>query len=138
MTAEEYLGRIKKIDHMIRNKLEEQLHWQEVAGGLVGGASVGERVQTTRNLHSGTDAIDRCIDIEAEIRSLQLEWLAIMKTIEKLPTDEYRVVCSLYVKGDSMKETAYTLGKSYEWVKLKKRDALSRVQDLIDEQNEKG
>lgn len=138
MTAHEYLSRVKKIDFMIRNKIEEQRHWEEVARGLFGGGSVGDRVQTTMNPHRGTDAVDRCIDLEAEIRSLQLEWLDIMRTIERLSTDEYRVVCSLYVKGESIKETAYSLKKSYEWVKLKKRDALIRVQDLIEEQNEKG
>lgn len=138
MTAHEYLSRLKKIDSMIGNKLEEQRHWEEVARGLFGGGSVGERVQTTRNPHSGTDAVDRCIDLEAEIRSLKLEWIKVIRTIEQLSTDEYKVVSCLYVKGESMKETAYSLKKSYEWVKLKKRDALIRVQDLIDEQNEKG
>lgn len=127
-----YLERIKKIDSIIRNKLRDHARWVEVAEGL-GGASDGERVQSSRNLHRGADAIGNYIDIEAEIRSLKRERQEIIETIERLPSAEYELVYRLYVQDYSMKEIAYQLGKSYEWVKMKKRRALQLVQALIDE-----
>lgn len=128
-----YLERIKKIDSIIRNKLRDHARWVEVAEGL-GGASDGERVQSSRNLHRGADAIGNYIDIEAEIRSLKRERQEIIETIERLPSAEYELVYRLYVQDYSMKEIAYQLGKSYEWVKVKKRRALQLVQALIDEE----
>ena len=127
-----YLERIKKIDSIIRNKLRDHARWVEIAEGL-GGASDGERVQSSRNLHRGADAIGDYIDIEAEIRSLKRERQEIIETIERLPSAEYELVYRLYVQDYSMKEIAYQLGKSYEWVKVKKRRALQLVQALIDE-----
>ena len=132
MKATTYLDRIKKIDAMINNKMRDHARWVEIAEGL-GGASDGERVQSSRNLHRGADAIGNYIDIEAEIRSLKRERQEIIETIERLPSAEYELVYRLYVQDYSMKEIAYQLGKSYEWVKMKKRRALQLVQALIDE-----
>lgn len=132
MKATTYLDRIKKIDAMIKNKMRDHARWVEIAEGL-GGASDGERVQSSRNLHRGADAIGNYIDIEAEIRSLKRERQEIIETIERLPSAEYELVYRLYVQDYSMKEIAYQLGKSYEWVKVKKRRALQLVQALIDE-----
>ena len=132
MTSEKYLQQIKKIDIIIVNKLRDHARWVEIAEGL-GGASDGERVQSSRNLHRGADAIGNYIDIEAEIRSLKRERQEIIETIERLPSAEYELVYRLYVQDYSMKEIAYQLGKSYEWVKVKKRRALQLVQALIDE-----
>lgn len=131
MKAITYLERIKKIDSMIRNKLRDYDRWVGVAEGL-GGASDGERVQSSRNLHRGADAIGNYIDIEAEIRSLRRERQEIIETIERLPSTEYDLVYRLYVQDYTMKEIAYQLGKSYEWVKLKKRRSLQLVQALLD------
>jgi DNA-directed RNA polymerase specialized sigma24 family protein len=131
MKAITYLERIKKIDSMIRNKLRDYDRWVGVAEGL-GGASNGERVQSSRNLHRGADAIGNYIDIEAEIRSLRRERQEIIETIERLPSTEYDLVYRLYVQDYTMKEIAYQKSKSYEWVKLKKRRALLLVQALLD------
>lgn len=131
MRAETYLDRIKKIDAMIKNKLRDHERWVAVAEGL-GGASVGERVQTSRNLHRGADAIGNYIDIESEIRALKQERQAIIKTIEQLPSTEYDLIYKLYVQDYSMKELAYHFGKSYDWVKLKKRHALRLIQTMLD------
>ena len=132
MNAESYLDRIKKIDSMIKNKMRDHERWVEVAEGL-GGASVGERVQSSRNLHRGSDAVGNYIDIEAEIRSLKRERQEIIKTIERLPSTEYDLIYKLYVQDYTMKEIAYQRSKSYGWVKITKKRALELVQALIDE-----
>ena len=70
MTAEEYLKQIKMIDAIIINKKKEYRRWKDIADGYGGGFSVSERVQTTRNLQRGSDAIIEYISIEQEISSL--------------------------------------------------------------------
>ena len=131
MEAERYLDRIKKIDAIIENKLSEYDRWVGVADGI-GGASIGERVQSSRNLHSGADAIGRYIDIEREIDALRSERQRILETIEQLPSTEYDLIYKLYAQSYSMKELAYHFGKSYEWVKFKKRHALMLIQAMLD------
>lgn len=131
MSAEEYLERIKKIDSMIKNKLRDHARWLEVADGL-GGASLGERVQSSRNLHRGSDAIDTYIDLEREINALKQERQRIIETIEQLPSAEYDVIYKLYVEDYTMKEVAYHAGKTYDWVKRHKRSALLMLQTFSD------
>lgn len=133
MEAEVYLDRIKKIDSMIKNKLRDYARWVEQADGL-GGAALGERVQSSRNLHRGADAIGNYIDIEREIAALKQERQTIIQTIEQLPAAEYDVIYKLYVEDYTLKEVAYHAGKSYRWVKLKKNHSLLLVQSLLDAQ----
>lgn len=131
MNAETYLDRIKKIDSMIKNKLRDYQRWVEQADGL-GGAALGERVQSSRNLHRGSDAIDSYIDLEREINALKKERQAIIQTIEQLPSAEYDVIYKLYVEDYTMKEVAYHAGKTYDWVKRHKRSALLMLQTFLD------
>lgn len=132
MTAEEYLGLIKKIDAIIVNKLRDHARWVEVAEGL-GGASVGERVQSSRNLQQMPTAIGNYIDIEGEIRALKQERQEIIHTLEQLPYPEYETLFLLYVGDQTLKEVAYYFKKSYDWAKAKKRTALQHLQEIIDE-----
>ena len=62
MTAEEYVKRIAEIDVIIKYKRQQEKRWRERAGDL-GGASVGDRVQSSRNLQPMATAIDKYIDI---------------------------------------------------------------------------
>lgn len=130
MSAEQYLERIKKIDEMIRNKKEDYQRWAEIAEGL-GGFSVGDKVQASRNLRQIPDAIGRYIDIEQEIKNLEQERQRIIKTIEKLPIDEYKILYGIYVKDSTMKDLVYSLGMSYSWVKQKKKEGLERIQSFL-------
>lgn len=130
MSAEQYLERIKKIDEMIRNKKEDHQRWVEIAEGL-GGFSVGDKVQSSRNLRQIPDAIGRYIDIEQEINDLEQERQRIIKTIEKLPIDEYKILYGIYVKDSTMKDLVYSLGMSYSWVKQKKKEGLERIQSFL-------
>lgn len=131
MTAEEYVKRLWKIDRIVNNKLLEHARLVGVAEGL-NGASIGEREQSSRNLQRIPDAIGKYIDIESEIRALELERQSIMQTIEKLPAYEYEVLYMLYVKDQTLKEVAYAFGRSYEWAKAKKRKALNLLQNILD------
>lgn len=131
--AEKYLERVKKLDAMILNKQRDYERWVAVADGG-GGDSAGERVQASRNLHRGSDAIGNYIDLEREISSLKQERQNIIRTIEQLPTEEYCVTYNLYVEDYSLKEIAYKRHKSYDWVKARKKRSLALVQSILEEQ----
>lgn len=143
MRAETYLERIKKIDVLILNKNREHRRWVDAADGMGGNAS-GDRVQASRNLHRGADAIGNYIDLEREIKALEAEKQNIIHTIERLPSVEYDILHKLYVgkydkKLDRMqyatiKDIAYQYEKTYDWAKKKKQHALRLLQGILDEQ----
>lgn len=135
MTAEEYVRRIRKIDMLVTNKLREHARWVGVAEGL-GGASLGDRVQASRNLQRIPDAIVNYIDLEDEIKALELERQRIMQTIEKLPAYEYEVLYMLYVKDCTLKEVAYHFKRSYDWAKARKKKALKLLQKILDKKED--
>lgn len=132
MRAETYLERVKKIDLLILNKRREHARWVEAADGM-GGVASGDRVQASRNLHRGADAIGNYIDLEREIKALENEKNNIILTIERLPGVEYDILHKLYIQDYNMKEIAFQYKKSYDWVKLKKRHSLRLLQALLDE-----
>ena len=132
MNAEQYIKRINKIDALILSKRRQYQRWVDAAEGMSGGFSAGDRVQGSRNLHKASDAVARYIDIEGEIKALTEEKNGILRTIEKLPEKEYRVLCAFYIEEQSLKEIAFDFDRSYEWAKKKKRRALSLLQGILD------
>ena len=133
MTAVECLQQIKRYDYIIANKLKEHRRWVEVADGI-GGFSVGERVQSSRNLHKGADAISNYIDIEREIKELEKKRQNIIDVVQKLSPIEYDILYKLYIEDHVMKELASEYHKSYAWVKEKKRKALAHLQEILDKE----
>ena len=131
MQAKRYLEQIRKIDFMITDKTKDYYRWIAVAEGL-GGFSVGDKVQTSKNLQQIPDAIGRYIDIDREIAALRDKRAAIIKTLEQLPLFEYRLLYKLYVEDCTAKEAAYDLGKSHDCIRHRKMYALRMVQKIID------
>lgn len=141
MTAEKYLEQIKGIDAIIINKLKDHRRFIELATGI-GGFSDGERVKSSPNLQRGADSIGAYIDIEREIAELKRKRESIIKTIEKLPPVEYKILYMLYVEYNedgedyTFKELAYKFKKSYDFIKKRKRRALRILQTILDERGE--
>ena len=131
MTAEQYIKQIKKYDYIIANKVKEYQHWVDVADGM-GGCSMGDKVQSQRNLHKGSDAIAKYIDIESEIKDLRRKRQAILNTLQQLDPIEYEVLYKFYLEDVMVKELCGTFNKSYTWVKDEKRKALRHLQAIID------
>jgi DNA-directed RNA polymerase specialized sigma subunit len=148
LRADEYLDQIAKIDAIVINKSEESKKLDDeykrlkaLASGL-GGFSVSERVQSTRDLQKNAHMIIDYVDIEQEIKKIMREIdelkrkrAEIIKNIERLPSAEYKVIYALYVKDFTLKEVAYNCKKSYEWAKEKKRKGLTLIQTMIDAPN---
>lgn len=131
MDAEVFLKRIQKIDELVKNKARDHARWVEIAEGL-GSATIGERVQSTRNLHKGPDAIGNYIDIEREIHALEMERREILSVVERLPADSYAVIYDLYVAVKQYKEIAYDRKKSLDWVRYHRKKGIERLQSILD------
>ena len=131
MTAEQYLEQIEKINDIILDKLKERRRWVDIAEG-VGGFNVSDKVQSSRNLHRGADAIAEYIDIDREIKALERQKNGIIDDLQMLPRNEYKVLYKIYVEGFMVKELPSELNKSYAWVKMIKRRGLDMIQAFID------
>jgi DNA-directed RNA polymerase specialized sigma24 family protein len=131
MNAEQYLKQIKKYDYIIANKVKEYQHWVDVADGM-GGCSTGDRVQSQRNLHKGSDAIAKYIDVESEIKELRRKRQEILNTLQRLDPIEYEVLYKIYLEDLMLKELCSIFNKSYAWVKNEKKKALKHLQEIID------
>ena len=143
MRAETYLERVKKIDVLILNKMREHARWVDSAEGL-SGAAFGERVQSSRNLHRGADAIVNYTVLEGEINALEAEKQNIIRNIERLPSEACDVLHMCYVgkydkKHDrmqyaSIKDIAFKYDLSYDGAKKKKQRAVRLLGAVLDEQ----
>ncbi|MBO7273841.1 MAG: hypothetical protein J6V22_03195, partial [Clostridia bacterium] len=80
------MERVRKIDLLLRNKRREYNRWMEAVDG--GGGTSGERVQASRNLHRGSEAIGNYVDLEKDSQRMERERDGIIKTIEELPAAE--------------------------------------------------
>ena len=136
MKSKDWLLQIRKLDSLINNKISEVEHWKNVACGS-GAYSEGERVQSSGNKQKMASAVERYIDIQAEInadidRLIDLKQ-EVIKTIEKLPVTEYDLLHKVYVQGWTFQEVADHFDKSYSWVTSVHGRALASLQRVLDE-----
>ena len=136
MKSKEYLLQIRKLDRLIHNKLAEADHWKTVAFST-STYSEGERVQSSGNPHKMESAVDKYVDIQAEItadidRFINTK-MEVIRTIEKLPVDEYDLLHKVYVLGWTLDEVAGYNDKSRRWTDSVHGRALASLQRLQDE-----
>lgn len=143
MNAKEYLKQIRKLDTMIRNKIAEQQQWKNIALGIVA-HNDGERVQSSGNQQKMANAVERYVDIEAEINESIDKLVAtkqeVIETIERLDVIEYDLLHMVYVQYFTLEEVANKCGNSYSWATTVHGRALKNVQKILDsgERNEDG
>lgn len=138
MRAKDYLKQLEKLDMIINNKLAEKAQWKAIALGVTA-SSEGERVQSSGRPSKMADAIDKCVDMEAEIDSLVDKLVAvkhdITSMIEQLNATEYDVLHKRYVQYLSYAEIAEVKRKTFSWVTTVHGRALKNVQRILDERN---
>jgi DNA-directed RNA polymerase specialized sigma subunit len=120
----------------IRNKLIEKKQWHDIALGITANMD-GERVQSSGAKSKMADAINKCVDMEAEIDNLIDELIDtkknVIQTIEKLdsPT-EYNVLHMRYIQYMSLQEIADHYNRDYGWVTTTHGRALKSVQVILE------
>lgn len=135
MDAKKYLGQLKRLDTMITNKLIEKAQWKAISLGTTAPLG-GERVQTSGSQQKMADAIDRYIDIEAEIDAY-IDKLVdtkkdVISVIEQLNTTEYDILHKVYVQYITLEDVAGMYGRSYTWVTTAHGRGIKAVQDILD------
>lgn len=130
-----FLGKLKKLDAMIENKLIEKEQWKAIATGTTAQMG-GERVQTSGSQQKMADAVGRYIDIESEIDACIDRFIDekkdVISVIEQLNHDEYDVLHKTYVQYHDFYEVADMCDKSYSWVTHVHGQALWKVQKILD------
>ena len=136
MNAKDYLQQPKKLDMMILNKLAEQRQWRDIALGITANME-GERVQSSGAKTKMADAVEKCVDMEAEINSLIDTLIDVKKdviqTIEKLDSPvEYDVLHRRYIQYISLQDIADHYHKDYGWATTVHGRALKSLQAILD------
>ena len=111
--------------------------WKDIALGITANMD-GERVQSSGGKSKMADAINKCVDMEAEIDSL-IDTLIdtkkdVIQTIEQLysPT-EYNVLHMRYIQFKDLQDIADHYGKEYGWATTTHGRALKHLQAILDE-----
>ena len=136
MDAKYFLNQVKKLDLQITNKLIEKQQWHDIALGITANMD-GERVQSSGAKSKMADAIDKCVDMEAEIDSLVDKLIdtkkEVVQTIEQLDSpSEYDILHKRYIQFMSLQEIADYYGRDYTTITTAHGRALKNVQALLE------
>ena len=136
MEAKDFLKQVRRLNIQIKNKLIEQQQWKDIALGITANMD-GERVQSSGAKSKMADAVERCVDMEAEIDSL-IDKLVdtkkeVIQTIEKLDSaTQYNILHMRYIQDISLQDIADHYGKDYGWATTTHGRALQSVQKILD------
>lgn len=137
--AKRFLQQIEKLDTLISNKLIEQSQWKSIALSVTAQMN-GERVQSSSNPQKMADAINKCVDMGAEIDLLIDELILarheITSVIEQLSAAEYDVLHRVYIQHKTLDEVAAAKDRSKSWVTTVHGRALQNVQRILDAREE--
>lgn len=134
--AQVFLEQPEKLDIQIRNKLIEKQQWHDIALGITASME-GERVQSSGGKSKMANAVEKCVDMEAEIDKLVDELIDIKKeviqTIEQLDSPiEYNLLHMRYIQYISLQEIADHYNRDYGWATTTHGRALKSVQAVLD------
>lgn len=135
MKAKDFLKQPKKLDKMIENKLIEKEQWKSIATGTTAQMG-GERVQSSGSQQKMADAIDRYMDIEAEIDHA-IDRLVerkndVISVIEQLNATEYDILHKVYIQYLTLYDVSVVYNKTYSWATTIHGRALKNVQRILD------
>lgn len=130
--AQLFLEQVEKLDAVITNKLIEKKQWMDIALGITANMD-GERVQSSGAKSKMANAVERCVDVEAEIDSYVDKLIAtkknVLEVIERLDSAvEYDVIHRKYIQFQTLQEIADHYGKDYGWAATTQGRALKSVQ----------
>jgi hypothetical protein len=134
--AKEFLKQVEKLDVRIGNKLIEQRQWRDIALGITANME-GERVQSSGSQSKLSDAVIKCVDMEAEIDRLVDILIEtkkeVIQTIERLDSPiEYDILHKRYIQLKDLQEIADHYGRDYSWVTTTHGRGLRHLQTILD------
>ena len=134
--AQLFLERVELADAIICNKLIERKQWRDIALGITANMD-GERVQSSGNPSKMADAINKCVDMEAEIDravdrliEIKQDVIAVLEQLES-PYD-YRLLHLRYIQFVDLVDIAERWNKDYTAITTAHGRAVARVQKILD------
>lgn len=136
MDAKEYLNQVKKLDLQIHNKLIEKHQWKDIALGITANV-FAERIQASGAKDKVASAVEKCVDMEAEIDALIDRLIDVKKeviqTIECLDSPiQYDLLHKKYIQFLTFEQIAEIYGRDYTTVTTAHGRALRSVQAILD------
>lgn len=129
-----FLNQVKKLDRLIENKLIEIEQWKSMATDITARMG-GDRVKSSGSQTKMADAVERYVDLEAEINR-DIDRLVdtkkdVVAVIEQLQAQEYDILHKIYVQYLTFYEVADILQISYSAVTTAHGRALKNVQHIL-------
>jgi hypothetical protein len=136
LDAKLYLSQVKKLDLQIKNKLIEKAQWKDIALGITANMD-GERVQSSGAKDKMASAVEKCVDMEAEIDSLIDKLIdtkkEVIQVIESLDNPYYYdLLHRIYIQFMSFEEIADHYNRDYTTITTAHGRALKNVQALLE------
>ena len=134
--AQIYLEQVEMADAIITNKLIEQQQWREIALGITANMD-GERVQSSGAKSKMADAVNRCVDMEAEIdravdRLIDIK-REVVAALEQLDNPSYyKLLHDRYIKYIDLVDIAEKEHRDYTAITTAHGRALAMVQEILD------
>lgn len=140
--AQQFLAKVELIDAIIEGKLIEQRQWKELALGITANMG-GEVVQSSGSKSKMADALNKCIDMEAEIDRAVDRLVDTKRTVTKVleqleSPDEYRLLHQRYIQFVELKDIAVMRNKDYTTITTAHGRALKNVQAILDREYDSG
>lgn len=134
MTVIDFLRQPQKLDLQIRNKLIEKQQYQDIALGITASME-GSRVSASGSKSKMADAVDRLVDIEAEVDALVDRLIdtkkEVVATIEQVDNPTwYNILHMRYIQYITLQDIADHYNKDYDWAKANIRKARAEVQRI--------
>lgn len=131
----DYLKQPQRLEVLIHNKLIEKQQLKDIAFSITANSD-GERVQSSGSQQKMANAVDRLVDMDAEINGLIYRFVdtkkKVIATIEQLSTAEYDVLHKRYIQGMTFDEIGAAKGKSTSWATTMHGRALNSLQAILD------
>lgn len=136
MTVIDFLRQPQKLDLQIRNKLIERQQYRDIAFGITASME-GSRVSASGSKSKMADAVDRLVDIEAEVDALVDRLIdtkkEVVATIEQVDNPTwYNILHMRYIQYIGLQDIADHYNKDYDWAKAnirKARDVVQRIRE---------
>ena len=117
MTDREYLNQLKNIDRRIKDKLEEEQKWRDIATNTTAKLS-DMKVQTSKDPDPMGSAITKAVQYQRESAELAVKLVELKNTItmqiDNIGDDRaYTILKMLFVQGKNYSQVAVELDRSY-------------------------
>lgn len=117
MTDREYLNQLKNIDRRIKDKLEEEQRWRDIATNTTARLS-DMKVQTTKDSDPMGTAISKAVTYQRESAELAIKLVELKNTIttqiDGIGDDKtYTILKMVFVQEKDYSEVAVELKRSY-------------------------